>query len=292
MGWNRIRGVAGILALLLGTATGALAGANPPVPDSQIAVQLFSLYKDLARDPVGTLKALRASGVTQVEAFNTLGLPPAEFRAMLDQAGLTAAGSHVSLKDMHDNVPGIIETARILGYRYVGVAWLKKPGASAYEGIGPAEIDDAIAAYKSACPALKAAGLRVMYHLHGYEFAPDGAGTLLDRLLAGLDPACVELQMDVFWVRKAGVDPVALLEKLGGRVKLLHVKDMAPGATSGEFTGAARPSDFVPIGRGSVDWTALLAAARKAGVDWYVLEDESPTPTEHLATSLAWLKGK
>lgn len=287
-----ISGVAGALALLLGTASGVLAGARPPVPDSQIAVQLFSLYKDLARDPAGTLKALRASGVTQVEAFNTLGMQPAAFKALLDQAGLMASGSHVSLKDLRENVPGIIETARIVGYRYVGVAWLKPQGAGADQGIGPAEIDAAIAAYRSACPALKAAGLRVMYHLHGYEFRADGTGTLLDRLLAGLDPACVELQMDVFWVLKAGVDPVALLEKLGGRVKLLHVKDMAPGSTAGEFTGSARPGDFAPIGQGSVDWTALLAAARKAGVDWYVLEDESPTPAAHLAASLAWLQGK
>ncbi|MFV3131221.1 sugar phosphate isomerase/epimerase family protein [Niveispirillum sp. KHB5.9] len=289
---NWMRGMAGALALLLGTATGAWGGANPPVPDANIAVQLFSLHKDLARDAAGTLKALRASGVTQVEAFNTLGRSPADFKVLLDQAGLTASGTHVSLKDLRENVPGIIETAKIVGYRYVGVAWLKPQGAAANQGIGPAEVDATIAAYKAACPALKAAGLRVMYHLHGYEFAADGKGTLLDRLLAGLDPACVELQMDVFWVLKAGVDPVALLDRLGGRVKLLHVKDMAPGASSGEFTGSAKPGDFAPIGSGSVDWTALLAAARKAGVDWYVLEDESPTPMAHLATSLAWLQGK
>ncbi len=291
----RRHGICGMmagLALLLGTATAAMAGARPPVPDANIAVQLFSLHKDLARDPAGTLKALRASGVTQVEAFNTLGLEPAAFKALLDQAGLTASGSHVGIKDLRDNVQGIIETAKIVGYRYVGVAWLKPPGAGANQGIGPAEVDAAIAAYRSACPALKAAGLRVMYHLHGYEFAADGAGTLLDRLLAGLDPACVELQMDVFWVLKAGVDPVTLLEKLGGRVKLLHVKDMRPGASTGEYTGSAPPGDFAPVGQGSVDWTALLAAARKAGVDWYVLEDESPTPTAHLALSLAWLQGR
>lgn len=287
-----IRGMVAVIALLLGTATGAIAGAKPPVPDAQIAVQLFSLHKDLARDPAGTLKALRASGVTQVEAFNTLGMEPAAFKALLDQAGLTASGSHVGIKDLRDNVQGIIDTAKIVGYRYVGAAWLKPPGAGANQGIGPAEIDAAIAAYKAACPALKSAGLRVMYHLHGYEFASDGAGTLLDRLLAGLDPSCVELQMDVFWVLKAGVDPVALLEKLGSRVKLLHVKDMRPGGSTGEYTGSAPASDFAPIGQGSVDWTAMLAAARKAGVDWYVLEDESPTPAAHLATSLAWLQGK
>lgn len=289
---NGIRGMAAGLALLLATATGALAGANPPVPAQNIAVQLFSLHKELARDPVATLTALRASGVTQVEAFNTLGMEPAAFKALLDQVGLTASGSHVGIRDLRDNVQGIINTAKIVGYRYVGAAWLKPPGAPANQGIGPAEIDAAIAAYKSACPALKAAGLRVMYHLHGYEFASDGAGTLLDRLLAGLDPACVEIQMDVFWVLKAGVDPVALLERLGSRVKLLHVKDMRPGASTGEYTGSAPAADFAPVGRGSVDWTALLAAARKAGVDWYVLEDESPTPAAHLAISLAWLQGR
>lgn len=293
MGRTWKRGVAGLVALwLAGVAPAGAEGASPPVPDARIAVQLFSLHKDLAHDAAGTLAALRASGVTQVEAYGTLGRDAAGFKALLDQAGLTAVGSHVGLTQLRDDVPGIIETAKIVGYRYVGVAWLKPPGAAADKGIGPAEVDAAIAAYKAACPALKAAGLHVMYHIHGYEFAADGSGTLMDRLLAGLDPSCVELQMDVFWVVRAGVDPVALLRRLGGRVKLLHVKDMRPDAPVGQFTGSAAPGDFAPIGRGRVDWPTLLAAARAAGVDWYVLEDESPTPAAHLATSLAWLTGR
>lgn len=294
MGRTWICGAAVGLSLAMGTAIAALGGVNPPVPDANIAVQLFSLHKDLSRDAPATLKALRDSGVTQVEAYGLLGRDAAGFKALLDQAGLVAVGSHVSLSDLRDNVPGIIATAKTVGYRYVGVAWLKPQGAPSDKGIGPAEVDAAIAAYKAACPALKAAGLRVMYHVHGYEFAadPGGKGTLMDRLLAGLDPACVELQMDVFWVLKAGVDPVALLKKLGGRVKLLHVKDMRPGGSTGEFTGSAPASDFAPIGAGSVDWASLVAAARAAGVDWYVLEDESPTPAAHLARSLAWLRGQ
>lgn len=271
-------------------------GAGPclaeAVPADKVAVQLYSLHTDLERDPAGTLARIRSMGLTQVEAYGTLGLSPQDFRALLDRAGVTAVGSHVWIGDLKDNLPKIIETARIVGYRYVGAAWLKPPGTPDDRGIGPAEIDTAIATYASACPALKAAGLRVIYHIHGYEFAADGTGTLLDRLLAGLDPDCVDLQMDVFWVVKAGVDPVALLRKLGPRVKLLHLKDMRPGAATGEMTGHAPPDDFAALGRGVTDWTALLTAARAAGVDWYVLEDESPDAADHLAASLAWLKGR
>lgn len=277
-------------------AWAALAFTGPSlaetVPAEKVAVQLFSLHKDLERDPAATLARIRAMGLTQVEAYSTLGLTPQAFRALLDQAGLTAVGSHVWVGDLKNNVPKIIETARIVGYRYVGAAWLKPPGAPNDRGIGPAEIDNAIAAYRSACPALKAAGLRVMYHIHGYEFAADGSGTLLDRLLAGLDPDCVDLQMDVFWVVKAGVDPVALLRKLGPRVKLLHLKDMRPGMKVGELTGSAKPDEFASLGQGVTDWPALLDAARAAGVDWYVLEDESPEAADHLAASLAWLKAR
>ncbi|WP_445376569.1 sugar phosphate isomerase/epimerase family protein [Niveispirillum fermenti] len=292
--------MAGMLKRLLGAGLGAwMAGAAVPaawtadaaVPADRIAVQLYSLHAALLRDPATALDRLRAMGVTQVEAYGTLGMSPSDFRAALDKAGLTAVGSHVWLGDLRDNPEKIVETARAVGYRYVGVAWIKPPDASPGQAISRADVDAAIAAYKAACPVLKAAGLGVMYHIHGYEFVPDGDGILLDRLLAGLDPDCVDIELDVFWVVKAGADPVALLDRLGSRVKMLHLKDMVPQAAVGDFTGQAPPGDFAPVGQGRVDWPALLAAARRAGVEWYVLEDELADAARHLEQSLEWLRG-
>src|SRR5205823_11217070 len=116
------------------------------------------------------------------------------------------------------------------------------------------------------------------YHNHAFEFAPlDGHGrTLFDALLT-TDPALVDLELDIFWAEYAGRDALVLLREHADRIRLLHLKDIARDQD---------PPD-VPVGRGAVDWPAILSAGEAAGVRWYVVEQDSPRdpPLEDVATS-------
>jgi sugar phosphate isomerase/epimerase len=109
-------------------------------------------------------------------------------------------------------------------------------------------------------------------------------------LMADTKPAFVHFQMDVFWIVHPGQDPVKLLEKYGSRWELMHVKDMKKGTPTGLFTGNTAVTNDVVVGTGIMDWPAILRAARKAGIKWYFIEDESPTSVEQIPQSLRYLE--
>jgi sugar phosphate isomerase/epimerase len=87
-----------------------------------------------------------------------------------------------------------------------------------------------------------------------------------------------------------GQDPAKLLEKYGSRWKLMHLKDLKKGVATGSLAGKTELTNDVVLGSGQTDWTAVLAAAKKAGVQHYFIEDESPTVMEQVPASLAFMK--
>ncbi|MQP64600.1 TIM barrel protein [Niveispirillum sp. SYP-B3756] len=270
-------------ALVLAGSLALPSQAAPRIAPEKLGLQLYSLHGQLKADLEGTLAKVHAMGLRQMELYPMPGLTAEGWSRALDKAGLRAIGSHVQLSDLKTDLPGIIDRAKALKLSYVGVAWVKPGLAPLTESV----MDQVAATYNAACPALTAAGIGLMYHIHGYELAGvDKGDSLFDRLMAATDPACVMVEMDVFWVVRAGADPVALLHRYPERIRMLHVKDIRPGAgTSSD--GRADKADFVPVGQGSIDWPALLAAASK--VDWFVLEDESANPEAGLTQSLDYL---
>jgi sugar phosphate isomerase/epimerase len=127
-------------------------------------------------------------------------------------------------------------------------------------------------------------------HTHGYEFAPYKDGTLFDLIMAETNPKYVSFQMDIFWVAHAGQDPVKLMQKYSHRWKLMHLKGMRDSTPTGLFTGHSDVTNDVPIGEGKISFPPLLRAAEKAGVTWYIIEDESPVSEQQIPQSLNYLK--
>ena len=95
--------------------------------------------------------------------------------------------------------------------------------------------------------------------------------------------------MDVFWIVNPGQDPVKLFEKYGKRFELMHLKDMKRG-TPQAFTGHSDVTNNVVMGEGVIDWPNVFRSAKKAGVKWYFIEDESPTSVEQIPQSLRFLE--
>jgi sugar phosphate isomerase/epimerase len=120
----------------------------------------------------------------------------------------------------------------------------------------------------------KRAGLAFGYHNHAFEFGKLADGTRpIDTILESFDPALVRFEIDVFWVSVTGNDPVALIQKLGNRVMMVHLKDKAKD-TPVQFNENVGRSAFREVGSGTVDMPGVLKAAKAVGVEHYFVEQD------------------
>ena len=249
-----------------------------------VGLQLYSLRDQFKKDVGGTLDQVRAFGVTNVELAGTYGVAPEKFKAELDARRLKAVSGHFSYEQCRDDVEGVAREAKLLGLEYAGCAWI--PHKDPFDEKTARE---AAAVFNRAGEALAKHGIKFFYHTHGYEFLPYRDGTLFDLLMAETKPEYVRIEMDVYWIVHPRQDPVKFLEKYGKRIELMHVKDMKRGTPSG-FTGQSDVTNNVVLGEGVIDWPSVFRAAKKAGVKWYFIEDESPSSVVQIPQSLRYLE--
>ena len=126
----------------------------------------------------------------------------------------------------------------------------------------------------------RAAGLKLWYHNHNFEFAHKTGGRPIDILLDRLDAKLISLEVDLFWVSMAGEDPAAYVRRTAGRVVAVHLKDRARNAVVPRFDIASVPKDtYEEVGRGDLNFAEILRATADAGVRHYFVEqDHSPDP--------------
>ncbi|MDD4869699.1 MAG: sugar phosphate isomerase/epimerase [Kiritimatiellae bacterium] len=246
---------------------------------------LYSLRADFAKDVPGTVKRVRELGFREVELGGTYKMAPDEFRKLLEANGLKGIGGHFPFERFRDDVEGVAREAETLGLKFAGCAWIPHKGT-----FNEQQCRETAAVFNRAGEALAKHGIKLFYHIHGYEFQPHGDGTLLDLLITETKPEFVSFEMDILWVVFPGHDPVKLFEKYGKRWELVHLKDLRKGVKTGELTGHTDVTNDVVLGTGQVDYPAVLRAAQQAGVKYYFIEDESPTVNDQLPMSLQFLK--
>ncbi|HEX7863038.1 MAG TPA: sugar phosphate isomerase/epimerase [Verrucomicrobiae bacterium] len=250
-----------------------------------IGLQLYSLRAQFKKDVPGTLDFVKTNGIKYVELAGTYDKTPEQFRAMLDQRGLVPVSGHFSYDMFRDKPEEVAKQAKALGLKYAGCAWISHKAP-----FDEPQAKAAIEVFNKAGAALKKEGIQFFYHNHGYEFRPALNDTYMDMLIKGTDPKLVAFEMDTFWVKHPGADPTEWLNKYPNRWKLMHVKDMKAG-TESNFSGGSNVNNDVAIGTGILNWPSILAAAKKAGVEYYFIEDESDAAPEHLPISLKYLEG-
>ncbi|TME91935.1 MAG: sugar phosphate isomerase/epimerase [Chloroflexi bacterium] len=244
---------------------------------SQFGVQLYTLRSITATDMLGTLGRAAEAGYGAVEFAGFGGVPVSTLRARLDELNLRAAGAHVQYTEFDSDVKRVCEDVLTLGGEYAIVPAIPRDMRT-----DPSTARELPARLEQWAKACHNAGLRFAYHNHDFEFAPLGntGGTIFDALLT-TDPSVVDLELDVFWAAYAGRDPLALIREHRDRIRLLHLKDIAPGQT---------PPD-VPVGRGTLDWDAILDAGGGAGVRWYIVEQDNPRdPLDDITQSARYLQ--
>lgn len=220
-----------------------------------IGLQLYTLRKPFAADPLGTLSRIRETGYNAVEFAAPLGSDFAGFAARMKDIGLDCPSAHVGLDDMAGRPDEVLAMAATLGCRYLVMPYVM-PDQRDWTAV--------IATLGAFARRAGAEGLRVAYHHHDFEFERADGVRPFDRLVTETDPAFVDFELDVYWLRKAGEDPRAVIERMAGRVKLIHLKDYLPDG------------GMTDVGAGTLDFAALIGAADAAGAEHYFVEHDFP----------------
>ena len=209
----------------------------------------------------------------------------------LRQTRLKPVGLHLATDlflRQQDKLGAALEDAKRRGFEYVLCPWIDPKDRGGVEAI-----KKLAANLNKAGEQATAAGLKLCYHNHAFEFAPagGGGGMLIDVLMANTDPKHVGWEMDIFWVSVTGNDPSDLLKKYPKRAVLMHIKDKADGVAK-RFGENVPHSAFKEVGAGTMDLKRILHTATETGVKHFFVEQDM-TPGDPLASlkiSASYLK--
>ena len=231
-----------------------------PMRPDQLAVQLYTLRDLAAADLAGTLRAVAGAGFRAVELAGLPAIEAAPLRDLLAAEDLTPVGSHESLERLRADLEGVIERMTVVGCPRIIVPWM--PEADRTDVAGVRRLAAELGRMAAICSERE---IRLGYHNHAFEFEPLDGTTVWEVLLDNLPPG-IELELDVYWATVAGRDPLTVIGGAGDRMRLLHMKDMAPGPERGD----------VAPGDGILPWAEIVAAATRQGVAWYIVEEDNP----------------
>jgi sugar phosphate isomerase/epimerase len=275
-----------------GLALGALAIAPSfafAAKKKSIGIQLWTLRDTLPKDVKGVLAQVGKVGFNEVETFGYsidkgfFGTSVNDFKLILDDNGLKATSNHFDFNSMikdgsTDLVQSYIETANNLGSEYVTIPYI----VSELRGKTADDYKKLALQINTVGELCQAGGLKLAYHNHDFEFTKFGSTNGYEILLNETDKNLVDFEMDLYWVVRAGHDPLQLFKQHPGRFKMWHVKDM----------DKANPDWNAEIGRGTIDFKSMFAHAELAGMKRFFLEHESnykPSPIESAKTSFNYI---
>jgi len=255
----------------------------------ELGIQMGSMRKMYSEGMPAVLAKIKELGITELEGGPGQSNRE-EFKKLLKEYGLkiiSTSGSFDRLSNA-DSLQKVIANAKDLGAQYIICYRIPHDGdiftlANAKKGV---EI------FNAAGKTLKENGLTLSYHVHGYEFQSyEGGGkkTLFEYLMDNTSPDYVTFQMDVFWIKNPGQDPVALLKKYPNRWKSLHLKDRRIGSEN-NLVGRQDPENNVVLGTGDVGIEKALKTAMKLGIKHFFIEDESSRALEQIPQSIAYIK--
>ncbi len=285
-----------LLALLLGlllaacaprqSSTASTTPAASGAPAQKLGgLALYTLRDTMGVDPRAALRQVAADGYAYIEAAGYqdgkfYGMSPTEFKSFLDEVGLKPMSSHNGGITM-DNLDQTIADVKAAGFEYLVIP---VPPMGAF-GVDPETrtmqmkkpMEEVMADINTIAARCAAAGLKCLYHNHDFEFRETAEGVVpIEYFLENSDPEQLNFQMDLFWVTKAGADPLDYFSRYPGRFKAWHVKDM-------DSEGR-----FAPIGEGSINFARILAEKAESGMEFYLVEQDqtfNETPMEAIAIS-------
>lgn len=253
------------------TAVLALPSLAFSMNKKEIGLQLYTLREELPKDVKSTLEKVAKAGYTNVETygFSTIdqfwGLTPKELKQILDENGLKAVSGHYNLGSfLYDGntaeLIASIEAAKILKSEFLTIPWVDEPFRRNIE-----DYKKIAARLNEAAKMCKAAGLKLAYHNHDFEFQNHNGVTGFEILLKETDKDLVFFELDLYWVVHSGNDPLQLFRENHGRFKMWHVKDKDK-----------KNNDLnTEVGSGTIDFKPFFAAAKQSGMVHFFVEQEN-----------------
>ncbi len=263
------------------------------IPDRKsfnVGLQLYTIRDAMADDPLGSLKLVSDLGYKYLELADYsdgkfYGYAPAELKEIVSDLDMEVISSHTNVEATGvtlDNAKKMIEDHEKLGLKYLVQPWVNPEDRTIEKYKSMIEEWNIVAAL------VKEAGMQFGYHNHNFEFATiDGIVPYFDLFLKDLDPELVTMEMDLFWVTKAGQDPVEIFEKYPGRFQLFHIKDKT--IESDPVFDTSNKDDITSVGSGIIDFKRILAAKETAGLKYMFVEDDNQgngKPFEGIETSI------
>lgn len=252
---------------------GAVEASEPVVEEVEDfgGLALYTVRDDMGADAKATLQAVADAGFKNIEAASYAegkfyNMTPADFKAYLSEVGLTPISTHQGSVTL-ENADQMMADVKAAGFEYfvvpvppMGMFTFNMEDRTMGMKGTPQELADIL---DTLGEKANAAGLKLLYHNHDFEFKKgDNDVVMIDYLLENCNPEFVNFQMDLYWVTKAGADPVAYFEKYPGRFKLWHVKDMDDQGR------------FAPVGEGTIDFGRILEKKELSGMEYYMVEQD------------------
>ena len=247
-----------------------------------IALQLYSVRHEMKADLPTTLKRVKEMGYDGVEFAGLFHYDPAEIKALCAQNGLVPISAHVPIGEMLEDAEATFQKYATIGVRFVAVPYLPeedRPGKEKF-----AEIVEKIKEFGAIA---KKYGIQLLYHNHDFEFVKLDGVYALDLLYREVSAELLQTELDTCWVNVGGENPAAYVRKYAGRAPVVHLKDFVGaksenmyeliGDNTAKADAAPEAFEFRPVGSGKQDFPAILAAAKDAGAEWVVVEQDSPS---------------
>lgn len=222
-----------------------------------IALQVYTVREAAERDLAATFARIAGMGYDGVELAGFYGHSAAEIRALADQNGLAVVSAHTPVDQLTGCLEQAVRDAQTLGQGYAAIPWLPeelRPGTPGFASLVQ-RLPEIVGTFAQA-------GIQLLYHNHDFELIPGEGGALpLDVLYQSVPQ--LQAELDVYWLKYAGLDPVAYVARYAARCPVLHLKDMEAG----------EERFFAPVGQGVQDVPGLIAAA--TGAKWLVVEQDN-----------------
>lgn len=237
----------------------------------EIGLQLYTLREELSKDVKSTLEKVARAGFTTVETYGFSikdqfwGLSPIELKKMLETNGLKAVSGHYNLGTfLYDGntteLKAAIEAAKILKSEFLTIPWVDeafRKNSDDYKKIA--------LRLNEAAKMCAAAGLKLAYHNHNFEFEKHDGITGYEILLKETDKDLVSFELDLYWVVRSGNDPLQLFAANPGRFTMWHVKDM-------DKINQALNTE---LGSGSIDFKTIFKQVKQSGMKHFFVEQEN-----------------